>query len=862
MNPCERITLANGLQILLVPSAAAPVVALQGWVRYGAADEAREVAGVAHLFEHLLFKGTERRPVGAIAREVEGLGGDINAYTSYDQTVMHMTLPSRRLEQGVDLLADAILNSVVDAEELEREKEVILEEIRRRNDMPGSVAGDLLRQELYGEHPYARPVIGYADVVKNMPREKILTEYKKHYTSTSLFLVVAGDFKKEEVIAACEKHFAAIRPGQAPKARPQVVRPFATARKASGSYSHYATPDAIFHFAWLTVDGTHRDNAALDALAVILGQGESSRLTRKLVHEKRLLRGIGTGAWSPKDTGYFGISMKGPPGTGKKMNDIVAAIDECMRAPITEKELEKAKHNLLSTAVYSKETVDGLAQRYGYFEALAGDWSLDEAYLEHVRALRVSDVEKVKAEYLDWNQVCAAGIVPEKDSLPTFSPPKTPREVAPPKNAKPGTSHTTESFQWRGLSVVLRRIPTLPIFSARWVGLGGARLEPAAQAGLGTLWSRTVTEGGRGQDGKLWSREEVHEALDAMSASMGAFHGKNSWGYQMDGLAHDFEHIFALMAATYHQPTFADRIVDEERSHQINDIRTSDDSPSSVVNRAFNAELFGKHPYARPSLGSTTSVKKVNAKALAAYHRKSIAQPQALCVVGDIDRATLEDCLTQHFGKTKFSRSSSLAKARKIAYRPGARTLRLPLNKEQTHILTGFPSCKLGDKDRWALAGLVAVLAGQGGRLFLELRDKLSLCYSIGPSRMEALDGGFFGFYIATSPDKVTVALEALDLEIEKVIRSGVPESEWERAREFLMGNHEIESQHYAGQCMEMALNEVYGIGFEEYFEFTNHIAQVKASDLARVTKKYFRRDTKATRVTAIVGPKEKASKV
>jgi len=141
------------MTLLAIPSKQAPVVAVQGWIRFGAADESDDIAGIAHLFEHLLFKGTKRRPVGQIAREIESLGGDLNAYTSYDQTVMHMTLASRHLERGLDILSDSLMNSVVEEDELAREREVVLEEIRRRNDMPGARASDNFRGLLFSKHP-------------------------------------------------------------------------------------------------------------------------------------------------------------------------------------------------------------------------------------------------------------------------------------------------------------------------------------------------------------------------------------------------------------------------------------------------------------------------------------------------------------------------------------------------------------------------------------------------------------------------------------------------------------------------------------------------------------------------------------
>jgi len=176
------------------------------------------------------------------------------------------------------------------------------------------------------------------------------------------------------------------------------------------------------------------------------------------------------------------------------------------------------------------------------------------------------------------------------------------------------------------------------------------------------------------------------------------------------------------------------------------------------------------------------------------------------------------------------------------------------LDKEQTHILRGFPTCDFSSNERWGLLGLSAILSGQGGRLFMELRDKMSLCYSVAATHLEALDGGHFGIYIGTTPEKKEKAIEAIDKEIAKVIREGVPDSEWEHAQKFFAGNHVIDQQRLSTQSMSMALEEVYGFGWKAYFDFSDKLQKVKASDIQKAAKKYLSNSKK--RVTTIVEPK------
>ncbi len=849
---CQRIKLSNGLNVLAIPHKQAPVVAIQGWIRFGSADESEATAGLAHLFEHLLFKGTERRPVGAIAHEIESLGGDLNAYTTYDHTVMHMTLGAKHLSQGLDILSDSLMNSVVDKDELVREREVVLEEIRRRNDMPSAIASDLLRERLFEGHPYARPVIGYSSVVAAMSREDILAAYRRYYNTNNIFLVISGDFDESKLAEECEKYFSKMKTGPRPDERP-ALNPL---NKHHNGFKHNPSPDSLLHFGWQGPVGAHDDTAALDAFALIIGQGDSSRLVRKLVHEEKLLREIGAGFWGPKESGSFQISMRGTAGASKKYKAIVDGIDECLNAPLSEAELDKAKKNLLASATYSKETVDGMAQRFGYYESIASDWQGDLRYLEAVRRLSISDLERVRNEYINWDRAVAAGIVPKGESLPQFSPPKKIQAKAPTLSASAKKDFGVESFQFRGLKVLVKTVSHIPLFSLRWAGLGGARLEPSTAGGLGSLWSRSVVNGGTSSDGKLWSREELNEKVDCLSAGLSAFHGKNSFGYQVDGLSDDFAELFQLLLAIKNNPTFDQKLVNEEKSHQLADLKTSEDSPSTVAGRLFSEKMFGNHPYGRTSIGSSSSIKKITASHLAAYHKKLEAQPQVLSIVGNITPQQVETLLKRHLAQNSFKKAPTAITKNKVTYAKKPSHEKRFLKKEQSHIILGYPTCTLFEKDRWALLGLSAVLGGQGGRLFMELRDKMSLCYTVSPTHMEGIDGGYFGFYIATAPDKIKIAIDALHKEIERLVEKGVDDEEWKKACTYYTGNFEIEQQRLAAQSMGMALDELYGLGFKEYFQFDKNLRALKASDLNRVAQKYFSSAAKKSEVSVIVGPK------
>lgn len=849
----KRHILSNGLNILLIPSKRSPVVALQGWVKYGAADETDDIAGVAHLFEHLLFKGTENRAVGQIAQEIEGLGGDLNAYTTYDHTVMHMTLASRHCRQGLEILSDALLNSVVDEEELENERPVILEEIKRRNDMPASHAGDLFREMLFAGHPYSRPVIGYDHVVAGISRERIVEEYHNHYTTDRLFIVVCGDFKESAVIKTCEELFKNTPTKKMPRNRPS---PGAIPQQR-GQFKNVVIPDPIIHMGWRVPGNIGADVAALDALALIVGQGESSRLYRRLVNDEKLVRSIGSSVWSPRDEGTFSIGIKGDSKLPENMKRIEECIQQCLSAEISEKELSKAKKNLLADSIYARESVDGIADRYAYCESIADDWKADHFYLEAIQELTLEDLSRVRSEYLHWDKSVCAGAIPEKMKAPRFSGKELTNPVKAKKRHKfQEKEHGVWERNFQGLKVLVRPSHELPVFSMRWVGWGGQRLENKKLQGVGSLWARTVCDGATKKDGYVLSREEINNQIDSASASLSSFHGRNSFGFQLDGLSEDLDSLVETLSAVYRAPTFEEDIFKQAKRHQQQDQRTQKQNPGALMGKAFNELMFPNHAYGRSSLGTPDSLRAIKSKDVLSYHRKLIKQPQVLCVTGDVHLDALDVLLEEHFSFLKLPAQTELKKAKKVAPKKGFSKVQKSLKKEQSHILWGFPTCTMNSKDRWPLLALSSVLSGQGGRLFMELRDKQSLCYTVAPTHIEGVDAGYFAFYMGTSPEKVSTALAGMENEILKVIDHGIPETEWKQACRYVVGNHEIAQQSLGSQSMGMALDELYGHGYEEYFQFAEHLEKVKATDIQKVAKKYLDPRKASSQILAVVGPK------
>src|SRR4051812_19945419 len=299
--------LDNGLTVVLEEQHAAPVAAFQVWVKAGSADERLDQTGLAHLHEHMLFKGTARRGPGEIARDIESHGGEINAWTSFDQTVYHIVLASQFARMGMDVLADAIRLSAFDKDELAREIEVVCEEIKRADDMPGRRASRDLFATLYQVHPYQRPVIGWAETVRGFTREKMVEFYTRHYAPRNMVLAVVGDLREAQVRDWAGELFGGDweRPYAGPVER---AREPALAGQRS-KFRQDDTKEAFVNLAFPIPESVHPDVPALDALAMLAGQGEASRLVLEVKRRLGLANEVHTYAYTPRDPGLFTTTL-------------------------------------------------------------------------------------------------------------------------------------------------------------------------------------------------------------------------------------------------------------------------------------------------------------------------------------------------------------------------------------------------------------------------------------------------------------------------------------------------------------------------------------------------------------------------
>ena len=855
IGPMKRAVLDNGLTVLVAPSDAAPVVAVQVWVSVGSADEMPGQEGLAHLCEHMLFKGTQRRGVGEMAREIESVGGDVNAWTSFDQTVYHVVLASRFFDLGLDVLSDAVLGASFDAEELEREKAVVLEEIKRTRDMPGSWLGDLLFSNSFVRHPYGHPVLGTKQTVSSVTRRHIVNFFKRHYTPSRMTLIVVGDVTPSRVFSKARKIFGTVRKKSAAR-RARTVEPARRSMKVKLVYDdiHEAHMGAAWHIPAVA----HEDVPALDALASLMGQGESSRFSLRLKRGANLVNEAFAFAYTPLDPGLFVAGLSCPvPVVGKALGHMMKEIVQLQRQQVDLSELDKIKAMVESENIYSRETVQGWARRLGYYQVLMNDPLYADTYLSKVLRLRPDDIQAVAQKYLPVNRCAVVGVIPQESRARVSKATivkvikglgdRSLTKSGP--GSKKGKSEAKRIRLPNGPTLIIQESHENQIVAIRSANLAGVRYENKGNSGINNLLSDLMTRGTQRR-----SASQVAQEMDMLAANLGGYSGRNTLGLRAEFPSKNLDKALDLFTDCLLHPSFPLSEVRREKELALEEISSRQDQLSSLAFDLFASTLYEKHPYGLTVLGTKASVSKMSRKNLASYYRKFISpKDMVLGVVGDVNRDELVEKLSGMFAGT--SRKGGVLP--KLKTDPAPRSIRVALKyrqRAQAHLVLGFSGTTMSSKDRHALEVMMAVLAGQGGRLFVELRDKRSLAYSVTGFSMEGLEPGYIALYLGLDPSRIQEGVEGMLEQLARLIHQPVSRTEMDRARRFLVGTHEISLQRAASRAASMTLNELYGLGYMAHSKYAAAINSVTTQSLSRVAHKYLKLDSY---VLAAVGPKK-----
>jgi zinc protease len=853
----HKRVLDNGITTIIKETPDTQVVTVQIWVKAGSVYEEPAEGGITHVIEHMIFKGTPSRGPGEMAEAIERIGGQLNAYTSYEYTVYHATLSSRHWEEAMEVLADAVLNATFDPEELEREKKVVLEEISMRNDRPEILLFEAMMDHVYSTHPYRRPVIGSVESVSAITREAILEYRLKHYRPEDFTVVVVGDVQAEAAIAKTRELMAGLP-------RKDYVLPSLPVETVQEELRFFRLTDDVnqthMALALPIVSFSHPDAPVLDVIAQVLGKGDASRLQHELRNRKGLVYRIDASSFTPRDQGA--LSITAILDAGNAAAALEAALEELFKLrylPVGKEELQRAKLNIESDFVFNLERVEGQARVLGTFEFLSGDPREDE-YLESIKAVTSDDIQRVASSYFRPGRITAGFMTPSVSSFAldrrqveqiALKADQQARQRMPASVVQEAYLSDVHRFELKnGIVLLVRENPRIPTAAVRVVFPGGLRAETEAINGAFAFISQMLPRGTQ----KMDAREIALRVAD-MAGEISGFNGKNTFGIRADFLARFLEPGLQLVRDIVREPAFRSEELEKVRAELFSQIKQQQDSLPSLGFQQFNRSLFQGHPYSLNSIGLEAAIAQLTAADLRTiYFRQATPGQMVIAVAGQVKAEEVRESVERLFGDwTDSGRTDSVVSEEILLPEMPVAPLvqRLAREKEQVHLVLGFLGTSINSEDRYGLEVLDTILSGQSGRLFTELRDKHSLAYSLSSFSLLGLDTGSFGIYIGTSPDKEEKAKEAVWRELLRLREEPVPPEVLEKAKNILISQYELGLQTHGSQAMDLALMETYGMRHDFGHRYVKEIGKVDGEELLRVARKYI---TPENYVMVIVG--------
>ena len=861
LNPLNvrRHKLANGLTLVVRRDASAPVVAIVTYVSAGYFDETDDVVGIAHVLEHMFFKGTPSRGVGEIAKQTKALGGYLNAGTIYDHTSYYTVLPSSAFAEGLEIQADAYARSLIDSEELRRELEVIIEEAKRKADNPSAVATETLYELLHDKHRIRRWRIGREPGLRQLTADAVRKFYRAYYHPANTVLSIVGDVDPDLVIADVERLYAGLPVGTVERSRGvhEDAAPGFRYRELSGDILQ--TQIAV---GWRAPATLHQDAPALDLLASVLSAGRASRLFRA-VRDRQLASSVSAYHYTPTDLGVFVVSAEARP---EKARDALTAtwdqLRRCREGEISEHEVERAKRIYESRWIRQLEDMEGQANFLASWEAL-GDWTLGDGYLDSILRLTAGDLCAAANKWLspsdaslliyrpatapmfaadasEARSLLDAGGVSGVDASPRIPPPP-PIERARPRFVREEAG--VRVYEGPGkVPILIRLKPDASLANVGLFVVGGAVEEDERVAGLTLLMARTAA---RGSLTRTSSR--IAEESELLGGSIGASVAGDSFGWSISVPAKNLGASIELLADVIQYPSFPDDVLETERAAAIAGVVATRDDMYRYPLRLGSGAAYAGHPYGVPATGTEDSLPRITRDDVIRWHRDKVATgASVIAIVADGDPDDLAALAAGAFSSLRYVN----ARQPDVPSWP-ATVMEVvePRERAQSAIAMLYPGPGRQSPDRFAASLIGGIASGLGGRFFDELREKRSLCYTVHTFLSDRWRAGAFVAYIATSPDKEAAARSGLLEEFRKLREGGVTAEELERAQTYAVGVHQIRMQSGAAVLGEVVDAFLFG-SLRELDEVDQNVRAVTLADIQRVAMSCFDPDR---RVEAIV---------
>lgn len=824
-NTLEK-TLENGMTVVIHEMYKIPLVTINIIVKTGSATEGNYAgSGISHLVEHMLFYCGDKTNI-SYNEKIKLLGGHINGYTSYDYTGYIVTIPSENTVEALKILKDLISYPSFDALDLKKEKEVILDEIRRNKDDPARSALDLAWSLTFREHPYKHPIIGYEDLFARLDKKDIDDYWQARYSPHSMVLAVSGDVKKDMLFKELKEIFGPLKRNFVATLA-NINEPLQLSRRSRTEYRPISLAHVILSYRSAGINDASL--YPLDVLAIDLGVGEDSILTKELRERRKLVYYISCQNYTLRDSGLFFVYLITD---FSKVNDAVDAVleelEKIKNDGISEADLNKSKRSARMGLTSALETVGGRARDISISEAISNNYGFSQFYLGGILGVTSEEVKSAAKTYLKAEYLNTVLILPEKSEeaiITSGSPQKPSRKII--REALPN-----------GMRLLICEDRTTPMCSISAIFLGGVRAENSKNNGLTYLASRLLL------DGTIKRTESnIKSEIESGGGHIQSISGNNSFGISLDLLSDDWRKGLEIASDIIMNSVFNEENIIKEKTLALAAIKSRDDDILSSGLLLFKQNFYKDHPYRFDALGTADTIQNITRDDIVSYC-KSLCVPgnMIFAVTGDINADEILMEIKKVFVAFKATEpklpsppASKIPKDEKEIFHH--------MKREQSLIMVGFPSVKLTDEDRYVFEIIGSIMSGTDGRMFNNIRGKLGMAYALGSSFMPGLEPGCHVFYALTKAQNIEIVKSAILKEIKELKSKLVSTEELEAAKKALITSYMQGLQKSGEFGLKISLDELYGLGYRNHETYNTEINNVTASHVKRVANQYFNTD-------------------
>jgi zinc protease len=860
--PFEKYKLKNGLEVILSEDHTLPLVSVNIWYHVGAANEKQGRTGFAHLFEHMMFEGSQHVGAKAHFSYLEGAGAtDINGSTDFDRTNYFETVPSNQLDLALWLESDRMgyLLGKLDIQNLANQRDVVRNERRQgtENTPYGLVEEGLIHQLFPKDHPFYPNVIGSHADIEAAKLEDVREFFRQYYTPNNATLVISGDFDKQNVKAVVEKYFGSIPQGP-PVPKVNVTTPPITSVRREVVADQVQLPR--IYMGWITPPAFKPGDVECELFSQILAGGKSSRLYKTLVYDKEIAQDVTANLQGTQLGSIFELEVTAKPNV--KLEDLEKAIDaeiENIRTEgVTLSELERARNVTETSLVRGLQRTNGVANRLNYYNWYAGTPDYFSQDLARYDAATAADITRVVQDvFKNSARAVVYGIPGEKVVAEV---PKTSDEENKKQSGVAGQSKSAMAEQaWRakpptpgaapkfslpvakqvklanGLNVLLVERHNLPIVSATLFTLSGSELNPVDKPGLSSFTANMLGEGTTTRSSLKFSDD-----TDQIGATFGSEAGYSSAFLELTALTWNAPSGFELLADATLHPAFDAKEIERLRSRRVTAVLQEDDEPGAVAFRTIDQTLFPNSPYGSPVLGTEASNKAITRDDMLAFWKQGyVPSNSILAVAGDLAESALTELANKYFGGWTGPEFTTRVPTTPVAPAPATLIVDKPGAPQTFLAVTGLGASRT-TPDYVPLEVMNTALGGLfSSRINMNLREEHGYTYGAFSTFQYRRGVGPFLAAAGVRTDSTAPATKEMLNEVKRIRESELTAEELLKAKDSFSKTLVANFETVEATASTIGLQGVFGLPLAYYRDLPAEITKVNSADTLRVAKQY-----------------------